>query len=36
MPKAERPDLMAIYPSWWGDLPTLFGHRITEVPVIGT
>jgi hypothetical protein len=31
----ERPDLMAIYPSWWGDLPTLFGHRITSVRVIG-
>jgi hypothetical protein len=35
MPRAERPDLMAIYPSWWGDLPTLFARRITEVPVIG-
>jgi hypothetical protein len=35
MPKAERPELMAIYPSWWGDLPTLFGRRIIEVPVIG-
>jgi hypothetical protein len=35
MPKAERPDLMALYPSWWGDLPTLFGRRITGVPVAG-
>jgi hypothetical protein len=35
MPPAERPDLMAIYPSWWGDLPTLFGHRITGVSVVG-
>lgn len=35
MPRAERPDLMAIYPSWWGDLPTLFGRRITEVAVLG-
>ncbi len=31
----ERPDAMAIYPSWWGDLPTLFGKRIEEVPVYG-
>ena len=31
----ERPDLMAIYPSWWGDLPTLFGQRLTQVPVVG-
>ncbi|MFO0755051.1 MAG: hypothetical protein U0359_01050 [Byssovorax sp.] len=35
MPSADRPDLMAIYPSWWGDLPTLFGHRITGVRVVG-
>ena len=32
---SERPDLMAIYPSWWGDLPTLFGERLTQVPVVG-
>ena len=35
MAPAERPDLMAIYPSWWGDLPTLFGHRVESVPVFG-
>ena len=35
MPVAERPDVMAIYPSWWGDLPTLFGERLTQVPVVG-
>jgi hypothetical protein len=35
MPRVDRPDLMAIYPSWWGDLPTLFGKRVTEVPVYG-
>ncbi|MEP7119729.1 MAG: hypothetical protein ABJE95_02420 [Byssovorax sp.] len=35
MPPSERPDVMAIYPSWWGDLPTLFGDRITQVPVVG-
>ena len=32
---SERPDVMAIYPSWWGDLPTLFGERLTQVPVVG-
>jgi hypothetical protein len=35
MPPKERPDVMAIYPSWWGDLPTLFGKRVAEVPVYG-
>lgn len=31
----ERPDLLAIYPSWWGDFPVWFGRQITEVPVRG-
>ncbi len=35
MPRGDRPDVMAIYPSWWGDLPTLFGQRLGEVPVYG-
>jgi len=35
MPRAERPDVMAIYPSWWGDLPTYFGRYLTAVPVRG-
>jgi hypothetical protein len=35
MPPSERPDAMAIYPSWWGDLPTLFGRRVEGVPVYG-
>jgi hypothetical protein len=35
MPPDDRPDVMAIYPSWWGDLPTLFGKRIDAVPVYG-
>lgn len=26
---------MAIYPSWWGELPLWFGERIYEVPVRG-
>lgn len=35
MPVADRPDLMALYPSWWGDFPLWFGRRIAEVPVRG-
>lgn len=35
MPPKDRPDTMAIYPSWWGDLPTLFGHRLEAIPVYG-
>jgi hypothetical protein len=35
LPEAERPDTFAIYPSWWGDLPSWFGREITEVPVRG-
>ncbi len=32
---AERPDMLAIYPSWWGDFPLWFGKRIDAVPVRG-
>jgi hypothetical protein len=32
---SERPDLLAIYPSWWGDFPIWFGKRIDETPVRG-
>jgi hypothetical protein len=32
---AERPDVLAIYPNWWGDLPLWFGRRVAEVPVRG-
>ncbi len=35
MPAGDRPDAMAIYPSWWGDLPTLFGQRLEAFPVLG-
>lgn len=35
MPPAERPDIMAIYPSWWGVLPLWFGQELGEVPVTG-
>lgn len=33
--QADRPDVMALYPGWWGDLPLLFGKRLTGVPVFG-
>jgi hypothetical protein len=35
MPRDDRPDTMAIYPSWWGDLPGIFGRELTEVVVTG-
>ncbi|MFO0588710.1 MAG: hypothetical protein U0441_14265 [Polyangiaceae bacterium] len=35
LPPEDRPDTMAIYPTWWGDLPVIFGRRITSVPVFG-
>jgi hypothetical protein len=31
----DRPDVMAIYPTWWGDLPVMFGKRLVSVPVVG-
>jgi hypothetical protein len=35
MSASERPDVMAIYPSWWAELPLWFGEKIYEVPVRG-
>jgi hypothetical protein len=35
MPPAERPDVFALYPSWWGALPLWFGRKLAEVPVRG-
>jgi hypothetical protein len=32
---AERPKLLAIYPSWWDELPLWFGTRLFEVPARG-
>jgi hypothetical protein len=32
---SDRPDFFAIYPSWWGDLPSWFGRRVVEIPVKG-
>jgi hypothetical protein len=31
----ERPALLAIYPSWWDELPLWFGTRLFEVPARG-
>lgn len=33
--RADRPDVFALYPSWWGDFPDWFGRRIAEVPIRG-
>jgi hypothetical protein len=35
MAPSERPDLLAIYPGWWGELPLWFGEEISRVPVRG-
>lgn len=35
MPLNDRPDTMAIYPTWWDELPQWFGNKIAEVPVRG-
>lgn len=35
MAPAERPNVMALYPSWWGNLPLWFGEPLFEVPVRG-
>jgi hypothetical protein len=35
LPPAERPSLLAIYPSWWDELPLWFGKRLFEVPARG-
>jgi hypothetical protein len=36
IPAADRPDVFAIYPSWWGILPTWFASdEIARFPAIG-
>jgi hypothetical protein len=35
IPGPERPDVMAIYPGWWGDLPIWFGRALDGVSVRG-
>ncbi len=35
IPPGERPDTLAIYPTWWRPLPSWFAHRVTGVTVQG-
>lgn len=35
IPSRERPDVMAIYPNWWGDLPLWFGQELFAFGVRG-
>jgi hypothetical protein len=35
VPRRELPDVMALYPTWWGKLPIWFGHHLVSVWVEG-
>jgi hypothetical protein len=35
MPPGDRPDVFALYPSWWTEIATWFGSRIAGVQVHG-
>jgi hypothetical protein len=35
MPPDQRPDVFALYPSWWPEVATWFGRRVAEVRVHG-
>jgi hypothetical protein len=35
LPADDRPDVFALYPSWWGSLPNWFGRQVAQVPVYG-
>ncbi|WP_437623595.1 hypothetical protein [Sorangium sp. So ce1151] len=35
IPPEDRPDALALYPGWWGELPAIFGKRLLGVPVVG-
>ncbi|PKN39936.1 MAG: hypothetical protein CVU63_13475 [Deltaproteobacteria bacterium HGW-Deltaproteobacteria-20] len=35
IPPEDRPDVFAIYPSWWDVIPIWFGKQIATVPVEG-
>ena len=35
IPPADRPDVFALYPNWWGDLPMWFGRPLEGVSVTG-
>jgi hypothetical protein len=32
---SDRPDILAIYPSWWGLLPVWFGYPLEEIRISG-
>jgi hypothetical protein len=33
LPPADRPDLLAVYPGWWGGLADVFGRRVAAVRI---
>jgi hypothetical protein len=35
IPASERPDLLAIYPGWWGEFPLWFGRPLAGISVRG-
>jgi len=35
IPVSDRPDLLAIYPGWWGEFPLWFGRPLSGVSVRG-
>jgi hypothetical protein len=35
IPPSDRPDLLAIYPGWWGEFPLWFGRPLSGVSVRG-
>jgi hypothetical protein len=35
LPAGERPDVMALYPGWWGEIVERFGERIDGVRIEG-
>lgn len=35
LPREARPDVMALYPSWWGDFVLWFGRTLVSFPVRG-
>ena len=35
LPSRERPDMMALYPGWWGGVADVFGHRVDSVTIVG-
>lgn len=35
LPRDQRPDVFALYPTWWGSMPDIFGRRMFGVEVHG-